>query len=59
MKLADEDSGNNLQYVPGSQGMDVPSACTIVIIAGFRYQIKQHAYLDVYLIQTKLAILNY
>ena len=36
MRLADEDSDNDLQLVPGSQGMDVPSACTIVIIAGFR-----------------------
>ena len=36
MRLADEDSKNGLLRVPGSQGMDVPSACTIVIIAGFR-----------------------
>ena len=36
MKLADEDSENGLQLVPESQGMNVPSACTIVIIAGFR-----------------------
>ena len=46
MKLADEDSGNDLQYVLGSQGMNVPSACTIVIIAGFRFQIKQHALIE-------------
>ena len=36
MRLADEDSKNGHQLVPGSQGMNVPSACTIVIIAGFR-----------------------
>ena len=36
MRLADEDSGKGLQIVSGSQGMKVPSACTIVIIAGFR-----------------------
>ena len=36
MKLADEDSENDLQLVPGIHGMNVPSACTIVIIAGFR-----------------------
>ena len=36
MKLADEDSERGLHLVPESQGMDVPSACTIVIIAGFR-----------------------
>ena len=36
MRLADEDSENGLQPVPGSHGMNVPTACTIVIIAGFR-----------------------
>ena len=36
MKMADEHSENDLQLVPGSQGINVPSACTIVIIAGFR-----------------------
>ena len=35
MKLSDEDSEKGLQFVPGSQGMNVPSACTIVIISGF------------------------
>ena len=34
MKLDDEDSGTGLDIVPESYGMDVPSACTIVIIAG-------------------------
>ena len=34
MKLDDEDSGTGLNIVPESHGMDVPSACTIVIIAG-------------------------
>ena len=36
MRLDDVDSDNDLHLVPGSQGMNVPSACTIVIIAGFR-----------------------
>ena len=36
MKLADEDSEDDLKLVPESQGMSVPSACTIVIIVGFR-----------------------
>ena len=43
MRLADEDSENGLQLVPGSHGMNVPSACTIVIIAGFRFQINTHS----------------
>ena len=34
MRLDDEDTGKALQLVPESHGMDVPSACTIVIIAG-------------------------
>ena len=34
MMLDDEDSGTGLNFVPESNGMDVPSACTIVIIAG-------------------------
>ena len=34
MRLDDEDSGDGLKLVSGSLGMDVPSACTIVIIAG-------------------------
>ena len=34
MTLNDEDTGNKLQIVPETYGMDVPSACTIVIIAG-------------------------
>ena len=34
MKLDDEDSGDGLKFVSGSNGMDVPSACTIVTIAG-------------------------
>ena len=33
MKL-DNNTGKGLQLVPGSHGMNVPSACTIVIIAG-------------------------
>ena len=34
MRLDDEDKRKGLQLVPESYGMDVPSACTIVIIAG-------------------------
>ena len=34
MTLDDEDTGKGLQLVPESYGMDVPSACTIVIISG-------------------------
>ena len=34
MTLDDEDSGDGLKLVSGTHGMDVPSACTIVIIAG-------------------------
>ena len=33
MRLDDEDTGS-VQLVPQTHGMDVPSACTIVIIAG-------------------------
>ena len=36
MRLADEESEKGLKIDPGSHGMNVPSACTIVIIAGFR-----------------------
>ena len=36
MRLADEESENGLQLDLGSHGMNVPSACTIVIIAGSR-----------------------
>ena len=36
VKLADEDSEDDLKLVPESQGMSVPRAHTIVIIAGFR-----------------------
>ena len=36
MILADEESEKGLQLDPGSHGMNNPSACTIVIIAGFR-----------------------
>ena len=34
MELDDEDTGSGIQLVPGSDGMNVPSTCTIVIIAG-------------------------
>ena len=34
LRLDNADTGNGLQLVPETYGMDVPSACTIVIIAG-------------------------
>ena len=34
MTLNDEGTGDGLQIVPETYGMGVPSACTIVIIAG-------------------------
>ena len=34
LSLDDEETGEELQLVPGSHGMNVPTACTIVIIAG-------------------------
>ena len=34
MTLDDKDSGNVVNFIPQTHGMDVPSACTIVIIAG-------------------------
>ena len=34
LRLDDADTGNGLQIDPKTYGMDVPSACTIVIIAG-------------------------
>ena len=34
MSLDNENTWNGLQLVAGSGGMTVPSACTIVIIAG-------------------------
>ena len=40
MRLDNEDTGKGLQLVPESHGMDVPSACTIVIIAGKLSQFK-------------------
>ena len=36
MRLDNEDSEKGFPFVPGSHGINVPSACTIVIIAGFR-----------------------
>ena len=48
MHLDNADTGNGLQLVPGSHGMNVPSTCTIVIIAGkwilitFNWQIYAH-----------------
>ena len=40
MRLANEDSDNSLQLVTGSHGMNVPSAYTIVIIAGLKIGTK-------------------
>ena len=40
MRLDDEDSGDGLKLVSGSYGMDVLSACTIVIIAGNLISLK-------------------
>ena len=34
MRLDDENKGKDLRLVPGSHGQNVPSTCTIVIIAG-------------------------
>ena len=34
MRLNDEDTGNTVKLVPETFGMNVPNACTIVIIAG-------------------------
>ena len=41
MRLDDEDSENGLKLSPGSYGMNVPSACTIVIIAGWHMDTKK------------------
>ena len=37
MALNDEEIGNGLQIIPETYGMDVPSACTIVVIAGKKW----------------------
>ena len=37
MRLDDEDSGIGLQFISGTYGLNVSSACTIVIIAGKLY----------------------
>ena len=34
MRLDNEDKGNRLKLVPETYGMEVPSSCTIVIMAG-------------------------
>ena len=47
MQLDNEDTRKGLQLVPGSLGMNVPSTCTIVIIAGnwflIEFQVCAHA----------------
>ena len=40
MRLDNEHTGYGLKFVPGSHGMEAPSACTIVIIAGIMYTKK-------------------
>ena len=37
MTLENEESGNGLNFIPQTYGMDVPSACTIVVIGGKKY----------------------
>jgi len=34
MRLDDEDTGNSVKLVPETFGMNIPNACTIIIIAG-------------------------
>ena len=34
MTFDDENGGKGLKFVPGTFGMNVPSTCTVVIIAG-------------------------
>ena len=48
MTLENEESGNGLNFVPQTYGMDVPSACTIVIIAGKKYTFELN-FLDEYI----------
>ena len=43
MTLDDEVSDTVLDIVPESYGMDVPSACTIVIIAGEKRPLYEDA----------------
>ena len=38
MKLDNEDTGKGLKLVPETYGMNVPSSCTIVIIAGTKWR---------------------
>ena len=40
MQLDNAETRNGLQLVPGSHGMNVPSTCTIVIIAGKRILVE-------------------
>ena len=44
MRLDDEYTGNGLRLVPGSHGQNVPSTCTIVIIAGINDDTKKTLY---------------
>ena len=38
MRLDDEDSVDDLKLVLGTDGMNVPNSCTIVVIAGYSTQ---------------------
>ena len=42
MRLDDEDSGIGLQFISGTYGLNVSSACTIVIIAGLKIATKNN-----------------
>ena len=54
MTLNDDTGNNSLQIVPETHGMEVPSACTIVIIAGKirkypdKTKIHSHSFLGKY-----------
>ena len=49
MRLDDEDTGKGLKIIPETYGMDVPSACTIVIIAGkWRQSSWQDKYIPIF-----------
>ena len=49
LMLDNEDKGNGVKLIPETHGMDVPSACTIVIIAG---NVHEQANICMYLFQS-------
>ena len=53
MRLDDEDTGNSVKLVPETFGMNVPNACTIVIIAGKWQQMKHHNETNTFLLLGK------